>query len=78
MSAENFDDIQFRLDTEIRRKRAAFKSDMDHLRDTLHSAADRFSDVADLLEKPDPDIRHLAAFLRRSAERYVREASIIS
>jgi hypothetical protein len=61
------------LERMVRHQHAIAASDFQHLKDCLRSAADRFADVADLMEK-DPNYRPVG-FLRTSAERYRREAS---
>lgn len=56
----------------LRHQQAIQRSDFDHLRECLKQAAERFADIADLMEK-DPNYRPIE-FLRASAERYRAEA----
>lgn len=55
------------MDRMMRHQQAILSDDTDHLRQTLRSAGDRFSDIADELEKDrtyDP-----VGFMRESAKR---------
>jgi len=65
----------FDIDTEIRRQRAIQASDVQFLRESLLAAAERFSDLADLIEKADG--YNPVSFMRASAARY-RMASGLS
>jgi hypothetical protein len=62
----------FELERQIRHQQAIRASDVKNLIDSLRNAADRFADLADLIEKDrsyDP-----VNFMRASAERYRRIA----
>lgn len=66
-------DILFDMEQRVRRNQAMVASDVQFLRENLRSAADRFTDLAIMVEvgqKID------AEFLRTSAERFRRAAGV--
>lgn len=66
-------DLQFEGEKRSRHAMACHASDVQELRTNLAAAAERFSDLADLLEK-DGHTAHVR-FCRASAERYRRVAT---
>lgn len=67
---EEVDDSSYEFDRMLRHAGACLESDMQHLRASLVSAADRMADVADMLEKNRDYYTDAVAFLRISARRY--------
>lgn len=72
---DNMQDAAFKAETEARRRQAVFASDYAELRRNLLAAADRFADLADLIEQDHPDCKHLS-FMRESAKRYRRAGNL--
>lgn len=71
---EKIEEHLFQSEQQNRRLAAAHASDMQALRDGLRSAAMRFADIADILEKAGH--HEQVGFLRASAKRYSRLAGL--
>jgi hypothetical protein len=65
----SLDELSWRADRTIRRNRAILWSDIDELKGNLRAAAQRFLDLADIIEQnPTYDA---VSFLRTSGRRYM-------
>jgi hypothetical protein len=65
------DESMWRMERSLRRQREVLWSDIDNLKENLRAAAQRFLDVADILEK-NPKYEAVS-FLRASGKRYMWE-----